>query len=41
MTRSTQIWIGVVILAGLGGLVALKAKEDSTIGKAETTLMDR
>lgn len=40
MTRSTQIWIGVVVLAGLAGLVVMKAKEDQKIGTAETTNAD-
>ena len=37
MNRSTQIWVGVVVLAGLAGLVAYKAKEDQKIGTAQTT----
>ena len=40
MNRSTQIWIGVVVLAGLAGLVVMKAKEDQKIGTAETTNAD-
>lgn len=40
MNRSTQIWAGVVVLAGLSGLVYYKAKEDQKIGTAETTNAD-
>jgi hypothetical protein len=37
MNRTTQIYAGVVVLAGLAGLVYYKAKEDQKIGTAETT----
>lgn len=37
MNRSTQIWAGIVVLAGLAGAVAYKAKEDQKIGTAQTT----
>lgn len=37
MNRSTQIWVGVVVLAGLAGAVFYKAKEDQKIGTAQTT----
>lgn len=37
MNRSTQIWAGVVVLAGLAGAVFYKAKEDQKIGTAQTT----
>jgi len=40
MTRSTQIWVGVVVLAALAGGVALKAKEDQKIGTTEATSAD-
>lgn len=40
MNRSTQIWVGVVVLAGLAGLVVMKAKEDQKIGTAETSSAD-
>ena len=37
MNRNTQIWIGVVVLAGLAGAVYYKAKEDQKIGTVATT----
>lgn len=40
MNRSTQIWVGVVVLAGLAGAVYVKAKEDQKIGNAQTTSAD-
>lgn len=40
MNRSTQIWVGVVVLAGLAGAVFYKAKEDQKIGTAETSSAD-
>lgn len=40
MERNTQIWIGVVVLAALGGAVYFKAKEDQKIGTSQTTSAD-
>ena len=40
MERNTQIWIGVVVLAALGGAVYYKAKEDQKIGTSQTTSAD-
>jgi hypothetical protein len=37
MTRSTQIWVGVVVLAALAGGVYKVAKDDQTKGFATTT----
>lgn len=40
MNRNTQIWVGVVVLAGLAGAVYYKAKEDQKIGTVSTTSAD-
>ncbi len=40
MNRSTQIWIGVVVLAGLAGAVYKVSKDDSAKGSATTTSAD-
>jgi hypothetical protein len=40
MERSTQIWIGVVVLAALGGAVYKVSKDDATKGTATTTSAD-
>jgi hypothetical protein len=40
MERSTQIWIGVVVLAALAGGVYYKAKEDAKFGTSQTTAAD-
>ncbi len=40
MERNTQIWIGVVVLAGLAGGVWYKAREDAKIGTSVTTAAD-
>lgn len=37
MERSTQLWIGVVVLAALGGAVYKVSKDDATKGSATTT----
>ncbi|MCL2777216.1 MAG: DUF4340 domain-containing protein [Polyangiaceae bacterium] len=40
MERSTQIWVGVVVLAVLGGGIYYKAKEDQKIGAVQTMSAD-
>ncbi len=40
MERNTQIWVGVVVLAGLAGGVWYKAREDAKIGTSQTTSAD-
>jgi hypothetical protein len=40
MERSTKLWVGVVVLAALGGAVYFKAKEDQNIGTSRTTSAD-
>ena len=40
MERSTQLWIGVVVLAALGGAVYKVSKDDATKGTATTTSAD-
>lgn len=40
MNRSTQIWVGVVVLAGLAGAVYYKSEQDKKIGTASTTSAD-
>ena len=37
MERSTQLWIGVVVLAALGGAVYKVSKDDATKGGSATT----
>jgi len=37
MERSTQLWIGVVVLAALGGAVYKVSKDDATKGSSTTT----
>ena len=37
MERSTQLWVGVVVLAALGGAVYKVSKDDATKGSATTT----
>lgn len=40
MERSTQLWIGVVVLAALGGAVYKVSKDDATKGSTTTTSAD-
>lgn len=40
MNRSTQIWVGVVVLAALAGAVYKVSKDDQTKGTATTTSAD-
>lgn len=40
MNRNTQIWVGVVVLAGLSGAVYYKSKEDQKIGTSQTTSVE-
>ncbi|MBX3190445.1 MAG: DUF4340 domain-containing protein [Labilithrix sp.] len=40
MNRSTQIWVGVVVLAALAGAVYKVSKDDATKGTATTTSAD-
>lgn len=40
MERSTQLWVGVVVLAALGGAVYKVSKDDATKGTATTTSAD-
>lgn len=40
MERSTQLWVGVVVLAALGGAVYKVSKDDATKGSATTTSAD-
>ena len=37
MERSTQLWVGVVVLAALGGAVYKVSKDDANKGSATTT----
>src|SRR6476620_7591241 len=37
MERSTQLWVGVVVLAALGGAVYKVSKDDATKGTSTTT----
>mgnify|MGYP000502908086 CR=1 FL=1 len=40
MNRSTQIWIGVVALAGLGGLAYMQYNKDKAVGTTQEKPID-